>query len=267
MNKYFEKMPAEGTIKEGDIVYVISDILELTKKEREHKERFDRDAFIDTLKEMVGPKGTLLFPTFNWDFCKGVPFDYYKTPSKTGALTTAALKREDFKRTHHPLYSFAVWGKDAEKLVNLKNANSFGEGSVFDYMYQNKAKALVIGLHVLDGMTYVHHVEEMVGVPFRFTKYFTAPYTNEAGETYEYTASMYVRDLEMNALEIEQFKPLSDILEEEGVSKTWDYEGVPFHVIDLRTLDGYVRYDIKENDSRNLYEYNHIDKVPGEGDH
>lgn len=267
MNKYLENMPEAGGIKKGDVVYVISDILELTKKEREDKIRFDRGAFIDALQDLVGPKGTILFPTFNWDFCKGEPFDYYKTPSKTGALTSFALAREDFKRTRHPLYSFAVWGRDAEELVSKRNANAFGPGSIFDYMYEKRAKALVIGLHVLDGMTYVHHVEQMVGVPFRFTKFFTAPYTDETGNTYDYTCSMYVRDLEMNALEIDQFKPLADLLEEEGVSHTWDYKGVPFHVIDIKTLDGYVRYDIINNDSAKLYVYNHIDKVPGEGDH
>ena len=266
MLRYFENMP-EDALGSGDVVYVISDILELTKKERELGNRFDRDEFINELQSIVGPKGTILFPTFNWDFCGGKPFDYYKTPSKTGALTSFALKREDFRRTRHPLYSFAVWGKYTDELVSMRNANAFGEGSVFDWMYQKKAKAFVIGLHVLDGMTYVHHVEQMVGVPFRFQKYFTAPYTDDEGATYEYTCSMYVRDLEMNALEIEQFKPLSVILENEGVSKTWNYEGIEFHSINLRQLDGYVRYDIINNDSRNLYVYNHIDKVPGAGDH
>ena len=265
MLKFFEKMPA-GEINKGDVLYVISDILELSKAERADGLRFDRDAFIDGLKEMVGEEGTILFPTFNWDFCKGVAFDMRKTPSKTGALTTQALKRADFKRTRHPLYSFAVWGKDTEELVNMDNENAFGPGSVFDYMYEKNAKSLVIGLHVLDGMTYVHHVEHMVGVPFRFTKYFTAPYIDMEGKEKEYTCSMYVRDLEMNALEIEQFKPLADILEKDGVSHTWDYKGVEFHVISLRELDTYVRKDITENDSRNLYVYNHIDKVPGAGD-
>lgn len=263
MLKFFENMP-EGEIKKGDVLYVISDILELSKSEREDGLRFDRDAFIDGLKEMVGEEGTILFPTFNWDFCKGKTFDVKKTPSKTGALTSRALQREDFRRTAHPLYSFAVWGKDADELLAMDNENSFGPGSVFDYMYKKNAKSFVVGLHVLDGMTYVHHVEHMVGVPFRYNKFFTAPYIDIDGNEKEYTCSMYVRDLEMNALEIEQFKPLADILEKDGVSHTWYYKDVQFHVISLRELDEYVRKDILENDSQNLYVYNHIDKVPGE---
>jgi len=265
MLKYFEDMP-EGTIQKGDVLYVISDILELSKAEREDKSRFDRDEFINGLQDLVGKEGTLLFPTFNWDFCKGEAFDYVNTPSKTGALTSFALKRADFKRTRHPLYSFAVWGKDTDRLLAMRNINAFGKNSVFDYMNEVNAKSLVVGLHVLDGMTYVHHVENMVGVPFRYNKIFSAPYIEEDGSTHEYTATMYVRDMDMNAEEIEQFKPLASILEKDGVSKTWYYKGVQFHGISLRELDEYVRKDILENDSRNLYVYNHINKVPGEED-
>lgn len=262
MFSYFEDMP-EGLINPGDVVYVISDILELSKSERAQGKRFDRGEFIDSIQKMVTSEGTILFPTFNWDFCKGVAFDYLKTPSKTGALTSFALSREDFKRTAHPLYSFAVWGKDTQKLVKMDNENAFGPGSVFDYMNQVNAKALVVGLHVLDGMTYVHHVEHMVGVPFRYTKRFTAPYIEADGTTHDYSCTMYVRDMDMDAREIEQFRPLSDILERDGVSKTWNRDGVPFHVISLRELDKYVRDDLINNDAKNLYVYNHIDKIPG----
>ena len=34
--------------------------------------------------EAVGPHGTLLFPLFNFDFTKGVPFDIRSTPSHMG---------------------------------------------------------------------------------------------------------------------------------------------------------------------------------------
>lgn len=262
MLPYFENIP-EGLINPGDVVYVISDILELSKSERADGLRLNRDELINSIQRMVTPEGTILFPTFNWDFCKGVAFDYLKTPSKTGALTSFALGREDFKRTRHPLYSFAVWGKDSDKLLAMDNENAFGPESVFDYMDKADAKALVIGLHVLDGMTYVHHVEHMVGVPFRYTKRFKAPYIEEDGTIHDYACTMYVRDLDMNAAEIEQFKPMSDILERDGVSKTWSRKGVPFHVISLRELDKYIRTDLLENDAKNLYVYNHIDKIPG----
>ena len=54
-------------------------------------------------------KRNILFPTFNWDFCKGKSFNYNNTRSMTGSLSNVALKRPDFKRSKNPIYSFAVW--------------------------------------------------------------------------------------------------------------------------------------------------------------
>ena len=102
---YFELFQ-DIDISEGDIVYVASDILKLSIFYKQNKILFDPNIFIDTLIKIVGDKGTLLFPTFNWDFCKGKIFDYKKTPSNCGSLSNIALQRSDFKRTKHPIHSF-----------------------------------------------------------------------------------------------------------------------------------------------------------------
>ena len=89
-------------------MFVSSDIKRLVFVCHSHGEFFDANKFIDNFIEIIGDNGSLVFPIFNWDFCIGIPFDYYKTPSKVGALTSVALKRKDFKRTQHPIYSFVV---------------------------------------------------------------------------------------------------------------------------------------------------------------
>ena len=170
-----------GWLQAGDCVYIVSDMLELAKTEKSQGQRLNLDELIEELQKILGNKGTILLPTFNWDFCKGVGFDYYKTPVKTGALPKAALKRVDFDRTDHPLYSFAVWGSRREELLEIKSKDSFGPGTIFEKLYQWDAKVLVIGLMPLSGVTYIHHVEQMVGVPYRYNKEFTADYTDAAG--------------------------------------------------------------------------------------
>lgn len=242
-----------GQIHKGDIVYVVSDVLELAKQAREHGDRFDRDAFLNSLQEKVGEEGTLLVPTFNWDFCKGIPFDYYRTPCRTGALGTAALKRDDFIRTKHPIYSFAVWGKDQKELFAQDAPNSFGKNSIFDYMYRKDAKALVIGLDAMDGLSFMHHVEQMEGVPFRFEKSFAADYTDWNHETSRKEYTMYVRDLDMDAKE--NTKHFSQILEDLNISRTRVLNGIPFRTVLLRPVYELEAMDIRLNDSRNLYIY------------
>lgn len=244
-----------GWIKKGDTVYVISDALSLAKDYRENGQRLDLNQIIDGLKELVGKDGTLLFPTFNWDFCKGIAFDYAKTPCKTGALSKAALKREDFLRTTHPLYSFAVWGANAVSLASIENKNAFGEGTIFEELEKLKAKALVIGIPALSGFTYIHHVEQMVGVSFRYNKDFTADYIDRDGNCTSRTYSMYVRDLDMNPIHINGFEPLERIMLDEGYIKRDRFCSTMISLMNIKDTFEPIRKDLCENGAKNMYTF------------
>ena len=187
-------------INKNDIVLLSSGILKLLIVCRENNENFDPNKFIDTIIEKIGVRGTLLFPTYNWDFCKGKVFDYHSTKSQTGSLSNIALKRKDFLRTKHPIYSHAIWGLDSQYLFNIDNKSAFGPDSVFNYLYENKAKQLFIGpkenFWYIKGYSSIHYFEEKVGVKYRYIKNFSAPYVNEIGEKTTKTYTMYVRDLD-----------------------------------------------------------------------
>lgn len=245
-------------IEEGDCVYIVSDILELAKVYKSRGMKLSLDRVIDGLKSLVGEGGTLLFPAFNWDFCKGVGFDIYKTPVRTGALSKTALKRQDFVRTAHPLYSFAVWGAHRDELMADRSVDAFGPGTIFERMYRWNTKVLVIGLSPLQGVTYIHHVEQSVGVPYRYSKDFTADYTDAQGVCETRTYRMYVRDLDMDPRHINGFAPLAEQMSKMGMILTEYYGAVPCHLIRIADLDTAVRRDILENDSKNMYEYRHI---------
>ncbi len=244
-------------INEGDVVYVISDMMPLALEYKNNGQKLDLDDVINGLKDIVGPSGTLLIPAFNWDFCKGIPFDYHNTPSKTGALSKAALKRPDFKRTFHPLYSFAVWGKKADELLSINVPNSFGEGTIFDKLSEYNAKALVIGVPALSGFTYIHHVEKLVGVPYRYEKNFTADYIDPSGNISLRTYSMYVRNLEMDPKHINGFEPLEKLMIKDGIIRQKYFGNVLCSFMNVNDTYEPIRKDIEENDSKNMYIYNH----------
>lgn len=240
-------------ISDGDIVYLISDVLNLGKKARENGERFDKNKFLDSIVNKIGNEGTLLIPTFNWGFCKGKTFDYRKTPSEAGALGNAALKRPDFLRTKHPIYSFSVWGRDKEKLFELDPVNAFGEGTVFEYIVKNRAKALIIDLPTMDRNVICHHIEKIASVPFRFEKMFTSEYVNWEGNSSTKTYSMFVRYYEYEAQE--HLAPMNSILETLGITKTTFIDEIPFRVCDEKNAASILYIDMKYNDSRNSYVY------------
>lgn len=258
MERYKTFLKEQDWFREGDCVYVSSDLLELSKLFRENGERLDPDGLIELLRDLTGEKGTLIFPTYNWDFCKGIAFDYRKTISRTGALSRAALKRDDFKRTRHPIYSWCVAGEGQEELVANRSADSFGPDSVFSYLKRVDAKCLSLGLPALSGQTYIHYVEQCVGVPYRYRKEFTADYTDAEGRTEKYTCSMYVRDLQMDPRHKNGFAPLAEKMSREGKISSADFGGVEHHLLRAADLERAVMEDITGNDSALMYDYHHI---------
>ena len=106
-------------IRKNDIILVSSDILKLLIVSRENHEIFDSNKFIDTIINKIGDGGTLLFPAYNWDFCKGISFDYFNSKSQSGSLGNISLKRKDFKRSKNPIYSFSVFGNDKEHICSM----------------------------------------------------------------------------------------------------------------------------------------------------
>ena len=92
----------------GERIYVTSDVKSLLYGLMHNDDETDLNILIDGIIDIIGEEGSLVFPTFNWSFCSGEPFDYHKTAAKTGSLGKIALARDDFKRTKHSIYSFAV---------------------------------------------------------------------------------------------------------------------------------------------------------------
>jgi aminoglycoside 3-N-acetyltransferase len=237
-------------IQSGDVILVSSNIIRLlgTIKNKDIPE-----FFIDLLQKAVGKKGTLLFPTFNWDFCQGKPFDYYKTPSKTGFLSKVALQRKDFKRTRHPIYSFAVWGEHQGYLCSLDNTDSFGSGSPFDFLYKQHGKNLLVDIDYQSSFTFLHFVEESVGVTYRYIKEFTSIYIDEYSESKQKKYSMYVRNLEIETEN--NINLIGSVFEYLGVARKKIINSIPFIIIDINSTFDIIKDDIINNCARQLVTY------------
>ena len=114
-NKYNEIID-KLEISKGDKIYLVSDVTKFFLLFRKNGKKFDLNKFLDLLVEKITDKGTLIIPTYNWEFCTSKYFNYHTTPSMTGSLGAKALERKEFIRTTNPIYSFAVTGKDKKLL-------------------------------------------------------------------------------------------------------------------------------------------------------
>ncbi len=240
---FYHDFLEEADIQKGDIVDVASDISSIKAFLEKKGVQFLPSKLLDALQEKVGDEGTLLVRTFNWDFCHGVPFHYRKTVGQTGLLGNIALRRPDFKRTRHPLYSWAVWGKDQEYLCSMNNKRSFGPETPWGYFETNNAKMLRLGDTKTTGFTFHHHIEQELCVPYRYEKTFSGTYIDELGNSSVREYSMFVRDLGKKIVnnEDEQYRRTRQT----GVLHEWLYQGeVPAFTVSCPEIYRLIRNDL-----------------------
>jgi len=241
INNIFDKV----NILPGDALLVSSNILKMLIKNKKKDNHLDANIIIDLLKKKIGKEGTLLFPTYNWDFCKGNEFNYKTTKSLSGSLGNTALKRNDFRRTKNPIYSFAVTGKNMDYICELDHQSCFGLDSPFGYLIKHKGKNLFIDLDYKDGFTLCHVAEETVGVDYRYFKKFSGFYVDKENKRKKVNYKMYVRDLKSKILMTAIDKKFDQILIKKKAYEMKIVNGICLTLIDMNKAYNSMLEDLK----------------------
>jgi aminopeptidase-like protein/aminoglycoside N3'-acetyltransferase len=237
----------KSLINKGDIILLHSDVKKTCWLLKDFFSSYESviNFVIDSFLEALGEEGTLLIPTFNWDFCKGKPFDYKNSPAQTGLLPQIALQRKDFKRTKHPIYSFAVKGKLEDVFLSCDNISSFGIDSPFGLLWKLNGKIFLWDVNYQKSFTFAHFVEQIRNVSYRYEKFFQAPYIDENGKKEIKTYSMFVRNLEKGV--ITHLEPMGKILEDEGISKVKSFYGLKVRIMKAREAFERISLELKRN--------------------
>lgn len=196
-------------ICQGDILLVHSRLFTLGRLADVTDKNDLTRIFIQIFLDTVGPDGTLIFPTFTFDFCKTGVFDLTGSPSEMGILSEAARLWPDSIRTHHPIYSFAIIGHDKQQFLAADNTTCFGKHSFFELLHNMNLKTHLVKFITLgvdyppSVVTYIHYLEEKAGVPYRYHKKFQGEFIRDGRNHYVET-EFYVRDLSQNVVFDEQ---------------------------------------------------------------
>jgi len=172
----------EAGIKKGDTIFVHSDISLFGKLCASDKDLL-LGSLVDSLKESVGEEGTIIMPTFTYSFSKNQPYDVENSKSTVGVLTEFFRKQPNVSRTIHPNHSAAVWGKHKKYLIDVSK-DTFDKDSIFGKFHQLKGKLVFFGVSLTNSCTFIHYVEQMHGVPFRYMKEIKGKIIKE-GKEYE----------------------------------------------------------------------------------
>lgn len=229
-------------IKAKDKLLVSSNILKIISNK---KNTLTPKQMISVLKKKVTSRGTLLFPTYNWEFCYLKKFDYKKTRSLTGALSNLTLKKKEFIRSLNPIYSFTCYGKDKKLISILKHKSCFGLDSPFGYLIKNDGKQLFIGLDYKEAFSLVHVAEEKLKVDYRYKKKFNGIYIDKFSKKKRKTYYLYCRRLKKAKSTIIK-KKFDLVLERNQAIKKAKFKSLNFCVVDIKKAYHLMLNDIKK---------------------
>jgi len=179
LRETLKQMLTKLGIRDGDTIFVHAGIGPMTQMVAGVDKAPIQDAleaFHNALMETVGEAGTVAAPGFFYDYArKAKPFILEQSPPdrSLGFYPMHIFKQSGCKRSLNPIASVLAVGADAEYICAHTSAFAFGLTSPWARLLEKDAKCLVIGLPFM--MTFIHHIEALVGPPHTYNKIFHTP--------------------------------------------------------------------------------------------
>jgi len=178
-------------VQKGDVIFSHVGMGFLGKP----KEGSDKDSvariIVDAFREVLGPEGTLIVPTYTYSFCRKEEYDAATSPSLVGYFTEAFRIMPGVLRSREPIFSAAGFGPRVVELFRDLPPTSFGVDCLYDRLVRKDASICNIGVGFRYA-TFIHYVEKSVGVPYRFDKTFSG-IIREEGKKIPMEMVYYVR--------------------------------------------------------------------------
>jgi aminoglycoside N3'-acetyltransferase len=169
----------EGRIglKKGAVVFVHSSATKMNLD-------FPVYRVLSILHQIIGPEGTMLFPSWNDEL--SATFDLRATPTTMGLIAEAARRVPGAIRSLHPTTSMLAIGADAEELTETHSLSKAPLDENSPLMKLVRRGGLIIGLGVTsDSLSLIHCPESILLDRFPHPRFipetFSAPIINETG--------------------------------------------------------------------------------------
>ena len=115
---------------------------------------------------------TVCMPTFTFSFCNGLDYNPATSASRMGVLNEFFRKQEGVIRSNDPLMSVALMGEDKDLVTGVGHV-SCGENCTFDKLrHRDNVKFLFLGPKIGDCLTYMHYMEWLYSVDYRYNRVF-----------------------------------------------------------------------------------------------
>lgn len=129
------------------------------------------ELIIKNLLKIIGKNGTLVMPLYYFSNESNF-YDKKKDYSdkENSILSKYFFQKFNPHRSFSIMHSHLLKGKLSNLFLKKKNYNSFGINSDFNIFKRKNFKLLLLGCEPNEGLTYIHHLEHLVKVPYRVKK-------------------------------------------------------------------------------------------------
>lgn len=151
-------------------IYITSNLTKISRYRFSKQKKLD--LIFKSIKKTLGKNYTIFVPTASLNLCNTkIPFDVENTPSDKMGPFAEYIRSKNSTRSLHPFWSISGLGKNA-KILKKVSKHAYGYGSPWSKMLDLDFLQLNIGMHPSKAVTLVHHVETVIGVPYRYNKVF-----------------------------------------------------------------------------------------------
>jgi aminoglycoside 3-N-acetyltransferase len=158
-------------VREGDVLISHTSVGMLGRPAEGFSKEILADLFLSAFREVLGPGGTWILPAYSYSYTRSEVFDPATTPpGNMGLLTEMYWQRPDFHRSTDPIFSVIATGGRAEELLREVPDDCFGEDSIYARLLAADAAVCNVGIGSHSAL--IHHVEQKLGVPYRYIKMF-----------------------------------------------------------------------------------------------
>ncbi len=205
-------------IKKKDTIFVNPEIYKfgLYKDAKNADEYFN--IFYQTLKNLIGPDGTLCMNTYSFDTLRyNKNFNHNDNKTTSGKLSEILLKDKKSIRSNHPVFSVSAIGKYANFICKNNSLHNYGYNSPYHKFLKKNGKIVNLGMNPWQNP--FHHVSEfLIGVPYYYNKFTNVKYFKNK-KICNLKFSSFVRYLNFDL--IENFNEIEKLLKKDKSIKSF----------------------------------------------
>ena len=193
---------------------------------------------VDALLEVLGPTGTLVGPSFNYETAldPGFIFDPLNTPSDMGAIADEIRRRAGNHRSRHLTHSLSAVGRHAETIVTANGSTAWHADGPLATVFKLNGRFLLLGV-TYQSFTACHVLEVAYRLRFRKLDTLRRRLRRSDGRLVPFENTIYLRDVNYPGYD---FNRVGQAMEDAGLTSVAPVGNAIARLIPARSMQDFA---------------------------